>query len=49
MILVVLEHDGARLRKGALEAITRARGLNAIAGSVAGVLIGENLSAVAEE
>lgn len=49
MILVVLEHDGTRLRKGALEAITRARGLNAIAGSVAGVLIGENLSAVAEE
>ena len=49
MILVVLEHDGTRLRKGALEAITLARGLNAIAGSVAGVLIGENLSAVAEE
>lgn len=49
MILVVLEHDGQRLRKGALEAITRARQLNAIAGSVAGVLIGENLAAVAEE
>lgn len=49
MILVVLEHDGTRLRKGALEAITRARQLNAIAGSVAGVLIGENLTAVAEE
>ncbi|PZA06269.1 MULTISPECIES: electron transfer flavoprotein subunit alpha/FixB family protein [unclassified Meiothermus] len=49
MILVVLEHDGTRLRKGALEALTRARELNAIAGSVAGVLIGENLAAVAEE
>ncbi|HEU4739982.1 MAG TPA: electron transfer flavoprotein subunit alpha/FixB family protein [Meiothermus sp.] len=49
MILVVLEHDGTRLRKGALEALTRARQLNAIAGSVAGVLIGENLAAVAEE
>ncbi|WP_027891547.1 electron transfer flavoprotein subunit alpha/FixB family protein [Calidithermus chliarophilus] len=48
MILVVLEHDGARLRKGALEAVTRARQLSAL-GAVSGVVIGENLGAVAEE
>lgn len=48
MILVVLEHDGTRLRKGALEAITRARQLSAL-GKVAGVVIGENLSTVAED
>ena len=52
MILVVLEHDGQRLRKGALEALTRARQMSAL-GSMAGVVIGassgENLSAVAED
>lgn len=48
MILVVLEHDGARLRKGALEAVTRARQLSAL-GGVSGVVIGENLTSVAEE
>jgi len=48
MILVVLEHDGVRLRKGALEALTRAHQLSAL-GGVASVVIGENLSAVAED
>ncbi|RDI95730.1 electron transfer flavoprotein subunit alpha/FixB family protein [Meiothermus sp. QL-1] len=47
MILVVLEHDGARLRKGALEAISRARQL--AMGPIAGVVIGENTQAVAQE
>lgn len=48
MILVVLEHDGQRLRKGALEAISRARQLSAL-GPVSGVVIGENTQAVAQE
>jgi electron transfer flavoprotein alpha subunit len=48
MILVVLEHDGTRLRKGALEAVTRARQLSAL-GAVSGVVIGEKLASVAEE
>jgi len=48
MILVVLEHDGQRLRKGALEAISRARQLEAL-GPAAGVVIGENAQAVAQE
>lgn len=48
MILVVLEHDGQRLRKGALEAISRARQLSAL-GPIAGVVIGENTQAVAQE
>ncbi|MCS7057850.1 MAG: electron transfer flavoprotein subunit alpha/FixB family protein [Meiothermus sp.] len=48
MILVVLEHDGQRLRKGALEAIGRARQLGSL-GPIAGVVIGENAQAVAQE
>jgi electron transfer flavoprotein alpha subunit len=48
MILVVLEHDGQRLRKGALEAISRARQLSAL-GPIAGVIIGENTQTVAQE
>ncbi|MDT7920056.1 MAG: electron transfer flavoprotein subunit alpha/FixB family protein [Meiothermus sp.] len=48
MILVVLEHDGQRLRKGALEAISRARQLSTL-GPIAGVVIGENTQAVAQE
>ncbi|WP_337867861.1 electron transfer flavoprotein subunit alpha/FixB family protein [Meiothermus sp.] len=48
MILVVLEHDGQRLRKGALEAISRARQIGAL-GAIAGVVIGENTQAVAQE
>lgn len=49
MILVVLDHDGSKLRKGALEAITRARQLSAIDNAVAGLVMGENLGPVAEE
>lgn len=48
MILVALEHDGQRLRKGALEAISRARQLSAL-GPIAGVVIGENTQTVAEQ
>jgi electron transfer flavoprotein alpha subunit len=48
VILVVLEHDGQRLRKGALEALTRAQQLAAL-GTIKALLIGENLSSVAEE
>lgn len=48
MILVILDHDGSHLRKGALEAIARARQLSSL-GNLAGLVIGENLGAVAEE
>ncbi|WP_299430194.1 electron transfer flavoprotein subunit alpha/FixB family protein [uncultured Meiothermus sp.] len=48
MILVVLEHDTQRLRKGALEAISRARQLSAL-GPVSGLVIGENTQMVAQE
>lgn len=48
MILVVLDHDGQRLRKGALEAISRARQMSAL-GAIAGMVIGENAGAVAQE
>jgi electron transfer flavoprotein alpha subunit len=48
MILVILDHDGTRLRKGALEAVARARQLSSL-GAAAGLVIGENLGAVAEE
>ncbi|GIW25474.1 electron transfer flavoprotein subunit alpha/FixB family protein [Meiothermus sp.] len=48
MILVVLEHDGQRLRKGALEAISRARQLSSLR-PIAGVVIGENTQTVAQE
>ncbi len=50
MILVVLDHDGTRLRKGSLEAIARARGLKeALGGPILGLLLGEGAEAVAEE
>jgi electron transfer flavoprotein alpha subunit len=48
MILVVLEHDTQRLRKGALEAIGRARQLSSL-GPVSGLVIGENAQMVAQE
>lgn len=48
MILVVLEHDSQLLRKGALEAISRARQLSAL-GPVSGVVIGENTQTVAQQ
>jgi len=48
MILVILDHDTTRLRKGALEAVTRARQLAAL-GAIAGLVVGENTGAVAEE
>jgi electron transfer flavoprotein alpha subunit len=48
MILVVLEHDAQRLRKGALEAISRARQLSPL-GPVSGLVIGENAQMVAQE
>ncbi|MFN4070590.1 MAG: electron transfer flavoprotein subunit alpha/FixB family protein [Thermus caldifontis] len=42
MILVVLDHDGTKLRKGSLEALTRARQLaQAFGERVAGVLLAE--------
>jgi electron transfer flavoprotein alpha subunit len=48
MILVVLEHDTQRLRKGALEAIGRARQLSSL-GPVMGLVIGENTQMLAQE
>ena len=48
MILVILDHDGKGLRKGALEAATRAHQLSDL-GAIAGAVIGENLGAVAGE
>jgi electron transfer flavoprotein alpha subunit len=48
MILAVLEHDTQRLRKGALEAISRARQLSVL-GPVSGLVIGENTQMVAQE
>jgi electron transfer flavoprotein alpha subunit len=50
MILVVLEHDGKTLRKGALEALTRARALSEALGlPVHGLLMGENAEGALEE
>jgi electron transfer flavoprotein alpha subunit len=48
MILAILEHDGTRLRKGALEVLTRAKQLSAL-GGISAVVIGEHLAAVAED
>ena len=49
MVLVVLDHDGNRLKKGSLEALTRARDLaQALGGKVAGVLIAEEKAHVEE-
>lgn len=50
MILVVLEHDGKTLRKGALEAISRARALSEALGlPVHGLLMGEGAEGALEE
>ncbi len=50
MVLVVIEHDGTKPKKGGLEAVTRARELAlALSSPVAGLLIGSGLDAVAEE
>lgn len=49
MILVVLDHDGSKLRKGSLEALTRARKLaEALVAKVAGVLLAEGPAPVEE-
>ncbi len=50
MVLVVLDHDGSKLKKGGLEAVSRARELAAALGTqVAGLIIGQGLDAVAGE
>ncbi len=50
MILVVLEHDGKTLKKGALEALSRARALSQGLGlPVHGLLMGENAEGALEE
>ncbi|TBH20960.1 electron transfer flavoprotein subunit alpha/FixB family protein [Thermus thermamylovorans] len=49
MILVVLDHDGSKLRKASLEALTRARKLaEALGARVAGVLLAEGPAPVEE-
>ena len=49
MILVVLDHDGTKLRKASLEALTRARKLaEAFGEGVAGVLLAEGQAPVEE-
>ncbi|WP_117236927.1 electron transfer flavoprotein subunit alpha/FixB family protein [Thermus sediminis] len=49
MVLVVLDHDGNRLRKGALEALTRARQLaEGLGTKVAGVLLAEDKAPLEE-
>ncbi|WP_135256009.1 electron transfer flavoprotein subunit alpha/FixB family protein [Thermus caldilimi] len=49
MILVVLDHDGNKLRKASLEALTRARKLaEALGEGVAGVLLAEGQAPVEE-
>ncbi|GAA5334521.1 MULTISPECIES: electron transfer flavoprotein subunit alpha/FixB family protein [Thermus] len=49
MVLVVLDHDGNKLRKGSLEALTRARALaEALGTRVAGVLLAEDKAPVEE-
>ncbi|WP_038046523.1 electron transfer flavoprotein subunit alpha/FixB family protein [Thermus caliditerrae] len=49
MILVVLDHDGSKLRKGSLEALTRARKLaETLVAKVAGVLLAEGPAPVEE-
>ena len=50
MILVVLDHDGSKLRKSALEGVTRGRKLaEALGGEVVGLVVGPGAEAVAEE
>jgi len=49
MILVVLDHDGNKLRKGSLEALTRARELaRGLGEKVAGVLLAEDKAPLEE-
>ncbi|MDW8017701.1 MAG: electron transfer flavoprotein subunit alpha/FixB family protein [Thermus sp.] len=49
MVLVVLDHDGSKLRKASLEALTRARQLaEALGEKVAGVLLAEGPAPVEE-
>ncbi|GAB5601694.1 electron transfer flavoprotein subunit alpha/FixB family protein [Thermus sp. FJN-A] len=49
MVLVLLDHDGNKLRKGSLEALTRARAIaQALGGKVAGVLLAEEEAPVEE-
>ncbi len=49
MVLVVLDHDGNRLRKASLEALTRARALGeALGAEVVGVLLAEEKAPVEE-
>ncbi len=50
MVLVVFEHDGEKLKKGGLEATSRAREIAAaLGGPVTGLLIGHGIGALAEE
>ena len=50
MVLVVFEHDGEKLKKGGLEATSRARQIAAaLGGPVAGLLIGHGVGALADE
>lgn len=49
MILVVLDNDGKTLRKGALEALSRAFTLKEAFGSVVGLVMGENPELAAGE
>ena len=50
MVLVVFEHDGEKLKKGGLEATSRAREIAAaLGGPLAGLLIGHGVGALAEE
>jgi len=50
MVLVVLDHDGGKLRKSALEGVTRGRKLaEVLGGDVVGLLIGPGAEAAADE
>ncbi len=50
MILVVMDHDGNELRKGALEGVSRARKLaESLGGEVAGLVVGPGAEGVAEK
>lgn len=50
MYLVYVDHDGNKIRSGTLEVITRARQLQlAKPGPISGLVLGQNVSAVAEE
>ncbi len=50
MILTFMDHDGTKLRKSALESVTRARKLaQTIGGEVVGLLVGPGAETVAQE